>query len=174
MDADPTSRSLEASLVASFRLCFKLESKPTTPASSPPPLNTLICLPFSCSDLLVPHCCCSAFWIAVTRSAFCTLHRSVLRYVAVIAALVVKAAATVRGRMWQIVTNNARIFASNHLNLVTCPTRPLIGPTIPRLHQGHGSLPVRLEERTTHHVSCVQGGGVARSARLGFGVSCIH
>ncbi|KAH7414231.1 Mre11 DNA-binding presumed domain-containing protein [Phaeosphaeria sp. MPI-PUGE-AT-0046c] len=45
--------------------------------------NTLICLPFSCSALLVPHCCCSAFWIAVARFSIYIIHRSRLGYVAV-------------------------------------------------------------------------------------------
>lgn len=45
--------------------------------------QTLICLPFSCFALLVPHCCSSAFWIAVARFSLCILHRSSLRYVVV-------------------------------------------------------------------------------------------
>jgi hypothetical protein len=58
--------------ITNHRSCL-LSSHPTT----------LIRLPFSCSVLLVPHRCCSAFWIAVARFSLCILHRSTLGYVAV-------------------------------------------------------------------------------------------
>lgn len=77
--------------------------------------QTLICLPFSCFALLVPHCCSSAFWIAVARFALCILHQPTLEYVA---------AVPLQGRHWpwyttgprqRSVADHDRIFASYHL-----------------------------------------------------------
>lgn len=150
----------------------KMHLNPCLPSFPLSLTNTLICLPFSCFALLVPHCCCSAFWIADARSSFCTLHRSALRYVAVTVPLF--SAASDR-QLGQTGTDIYRIFASYHLNF-----RHSFHSTSHWPRNTHAASPRRRlvacpsGKRTTHHVFGVQSGGAACSPRLGLGISCVY
>lgn len=141
------------------------------PAASTSPLhNTLICLPFSCSPFLFPHCCVPAFWIVVARFNSRALHTSALRYVPI--GIVFHCSPSHEQVQLQLSTDYAR-YLHTPSHLTNCLHRRLNGALIPTPSRNEGSPPTHLGCRTVHDVSRIQGGGATCTARLGLGISSL-